>query len=300
MNLIGETAAFATAICWSISAIAFSISGKQIGSQSVNRIRVLVAFLLLIIVNWIFYKQPIPLSAESDRWFWLLLSGFIGLAVGDAFLFKTYQFLGARMGLLFLSLAPVFSALFAWWFMGETLSLLQFAGMLLTLVGIGWVVIARQNDIDKNEDPKDKRLGVLFGVLAAIGQAVGLILSRQGMGGNFSPISGTLIRMIAAVLALWSLAFLQKKAIPTLVTAYKNKTATSWITIGSVFGPVIGVSLSLLAIQHAKIGVVSTIIALPPVLILPVSYFVFKERFGWQAIAGTLLSIAGVAILFMK
>jgi drug/metabolite transporter (DMT)-like permease len=300
MNLIGETAAFATAICWSISAIAFSISGKQIGSQSVNRIRVLVAFLLLVIVNWIFYKQPIPLSAEPNRWFWLLLSGFIGLAVGDAFLFKTYQLLGARMGLLFLSLAPVFSALFAWWFMGEVLSLMQFAGMLLTLVGIGWVVIARQNDSDENQDPKDKMLGVLFGVLAAIGQAVGLILSRQGMGGNFSPISGTLIRMIAAVLALWVLAFLQKKAIPTLVTAYENKNATSWITIGSVFGPVIGVSLSLLAIQHAKIGVVSTIIALPPVLILPVSYFVFKERFGWQAIAGTLLSIAGVAILFMK
>jgi drug/metabolite transporter (DMT)-like permease len=300
MNLIGETAAFATAICWSISAIGFSISGKQIGSQSVNRIRVLIAFLLLVIVNWIFYKQPIPISASPDRWFWLLLSGFIGLAIGDAFLFKTYQLLGARMGLLFLSLAPVFSALFAWWFMGELLNLMQFAGMLLTLLGIGWVVFARQNDTDENEDPKDKKLGVLFGVLAAIGQAVGLILSRQGMGGNFSPISGTLIRMIAAVLALWVLAIIQKKAIPTLVTAFENKNATSWITLGSVFGPVIGVSLSLLAIQHAKIGVVSTIIALPPVLILPVSYFVFKERFGWQAIAGTLVSMAGVALLFMK
>ena len=106
--------------------------------------------------------------------------------------------------------------------------------------------------------------------------------------------------MIAALLALWGLAIIQKKALPTLVTAYKSLSATRWIIIGSVFGPVIGVSLSLLAIQHAKIGVVSTLIALPPVLILPISYFVFKERFGWQAIAGTLVSIAGVALLFMK
>ncbi|MBA4419950.1 MAG: hypothetical protein C0391_02270 [Anaerolinea sp.] len=179
LNFIGEFAVIFTALCWSISAVSFTISGRQVGSQNVNRIRIQVAIFLLVVINWTFYGQPIPFSAGQERWFWLLLSGFVGLAVGDAFLFKTYQMIGARMGLLLLSLAPVFSALIAWLFMGETLTLLQFIGMLLTLLGISWVVFTRQKGEDETKEPDHKRLGVLYGVLASIGQAAGLILSRQ-------------------------------------------------------------------------------------------------------------------------
>lgn len=300
MNLIGETAALFTALCWSISAVSFTISGKQIGSQSVNRIRVLVAIVLLVVINWIIYGQPIPFSAGLERWFWLLLSGFVGLVVGDAFLFKTYQLIGARMGLLLLSLAPVFSALIAWLFLGEALTMMQFIGILLTLLGISWVVFARQKGMDESEKPAHKKLGVLYGILAAIGQTAGLILSRQGMTGDFPPFAGTLIRMIAAVVVLWGMAIIQKNAVPTLEAARQHPTATRWIIYGSVFGPVIGVTLSLLAIQYTRLGVASTLMALPPVLMLPISYFAFKERLGWQAIAGTLISIIGVSVLFMN
>jgi drug/metabolite transporter (DMT)-like permease len=106
--------------------------------------------------------------------------------------------------------------------------------------------------------------------------------------------------MIAAVVILWGLAIIQRKALPTLITARKQFSATRWIILGAIFGPVVGVSASLLAIQYAKLGVASTLMSLPPVLMLPISYFAFKERFGWQAVAGTLISIAGVAILFIK
>jgi len=300
MNLIGEFAAIFTAFCWSISAVAFTISGRRIGSQVVNRIRVLIAFVLLIAINWIFYSNPIPIQAGADRWSWLLLSGLVGLAIGDAFLFKAYQLIGARMGLLLLSLAPVFSAIIAWIFLEEVLTPIQFIGMLLSLVGISWVVLVRRDQTDDDVNPRQKRIGILFGILAALGQAGGLILSRQGMTENFPPFAGTLIRMIAAVVVLWGLAIIQRQAGPTLITAKKQFSATRWILLGAIFGPVIGVSSSLLAIQYAKLGVASTLMALPPVLMLPISYFAFKERFGWQAVAGTLISIAGVAILFTK
>jgi drug/metabolite transporter (DMT)-like permease len=80
----------------------------------------------------------------------------------------------------------------------------------------------------------------------------------------------------------------------------RQPTAFGWVAFGAFFGPVIGVSASLLAVQHADIGVASTLMALPPVFMLPISYFVFKERFGWQVVAGTLLAIAGVALLFFS
>ncbi len=135
MSIIGEVAATLTAFCWTISAIAFTTSSKEIGSQVVNRIRVIVAFVLLFVVNWIFLGQPIPVQASGEHWLWLLLSGLVGLAIGDTFLFKAYQLIGARLGLLLLSLAPVFSILIAWIFMGEILTTLQVIGVILTLAG---------------------------------------------------------------------------------------------------------------------------------------------------------------------
>jgi len=295
----GEFAAIFTSLCWTISATAYTYSGNKIGAQVVNRLRLLVAIIMLFAINWIFYGQPLPLQAGLDRWFWLSLSGFVGLAIGDAFLFQAYSLIGARMGLLLLSLSPVFSTLIAWLFLGEILSAIQWVGMILALGGISWVIFARQATSELDIHPRKVLLGVISGIMAAIGQAGGLVLSRQGMQGGFPPFAGTLIRMIAAFLTLWLLAMVQQKAKTTLITAYQNPRISALVFFGSIFGPVVGVSLSLLAVQYAKLGIASTLMALPPVFMMPVSYFLFHEKFGWHAILGTFITIAGVATLFL-
>jgi len=300
MNFIGEFASLFTSLCWSLSAIGFSLAGRDVSSQVINRVRVTLAFTALLIINWIFYGQPIPLSAGNERWFWLTLSGVVGLAIGDAFLFRCYQLVGPRIGLLLLSLAPVFGTAIAWLLFGETLTIMQFAGIMITLGGIGWVVLTRPA-LQAGEEPvKLSAQGVFFGIMAAVGQAGGLVLSKQGMSGNFPPFAGTLIRMTAAILSLWIMAAFQKQIGKTFTAIREQPSAMGWVAFGATFGPVIGVSASLLAVQHTEIGIASTLMALPPVFMLPVSYFVFKERFGWQAVAGTLLAIAGVALLFLK
>jgi len=300
MLFIGEIAALFTSFCWALSAVGFSFAGEQMNSQVVNRVRVTLAFLALLLVNGLLYGQPVPLHAGAERWGWLMLSGVVGLALGDAFLFRSYQLVGPRIGLLLLSLAPVFGAIIAWLFFGEQLTYLQFAGMLVTLVGIGWVVLTRPELKAGEQAAKLSGQGVLFGVIAALGQAGGLVLSKQGMSGDFPPFAGTLIRMTAAILFLWGLAFFQKQVGSTFQSVRQHPVALGWVAFGALFGPVVGVSASLLAIQHTEVGVASTLMALPPVFMLPISYFVFKERFGWQAVAGTLVAIAGVALLFLK
>ena len=300
MMYIGEIAALFTAFCWSLSAIGFSIAGRHFSSQVTNRVRVTMAFLALLLINAILYGQPIPLNAGSVRWGWLMFSGIVGLALGDAFLFRSYQLVGPRIGLLLLSLAPVFGAAIAWLFFGEQLSLLQFAGMVITLAGIGWVVLTRPALQAGEQQTRLSLQGVLFGIIAALGQAGGLVLSKQGMSNNFPPFAGTIIRMTAAIIFLWVMAIFQKQVGNTVDDIRAHPSALGWTAFGAFFGPVIGVSASLLAIQHAEIGVASTLMALPPVFMLPISYFIFKERFGWQAVAGTLVAIAGVALLFLK
>jgi drug/metabolite transporter (DMT)-like permease len=297
MTFIGELAALFTSFCWSLSAIGFTQSTQRVGSLVTNRVRVLLAMLLLILINAILYGQPVPLYAGASRWAWLGASGIIGLSLGDAFLFQAYKEIGARLGLLLLSLAPLFGAAIAWIFFGQALNLLQIAGMGITLAGISWVVLARPKE-QAEDVRKASRRGVLFGVLAALGQATGLVFSQQGMTGNFSPFAGTLIRMFAAVVTLWVVAGLQHQAGTTVDAMRKQPAAFGWVAFGAFFGPVIGVSASLLAVQHADIGVASTLMALPPIFMLPISYYIFKERFGWQVVAGTLIAIAGVALLF--
>lgn len=281
-----------------MSAVGFSNATSVLGSQVTNRLRVVLALIALIVINTVLYGKPIPFDAGLERWGWLTLSGVIGLALGDAFLFSSYRHIGPRLGLLLLSLAPVFSAVIAWGLFGETLTFMQMLGIAVTLGGISWVVLVRGEE--NGQSQHDWRKGILFGILAALGQAAGLVLSKQGMGDNFSPFAATLIRMIAAVASLWIVALFQGQAVKTVQTVIANPKGLRWAIFGAFFGPVFGVSASLLAVQHTAVGVASTIMALPPVVMLPISYFFYKEKLNWQSILGTLVAIGGVALLFLR
>ena len=297
MNFIGEIAGLATSFFFAITAIIFASVGRMVGSQVTNRFRLLFALFYLVILNLIFFHEPLPFSAGSPRWLWLSLSGVIGLSLGDAFLFRSYVAVGPRLGSLLLSLAPIFGSVIAWIFFGETLTALQILGILLALAGIGWVVTSHKEEA--NTPKGHTREGIIFGVLAGLGQVVGLVLSKQAMAGGFSPFQANAIRMLAAVIFTWAWTAVEGQISSTVETIRNHPKALQWIAFGAVIGPVLGVSSSLLAVQHAEIGVASTLMALPPVIVLPISYFVFKEKIGWQGIAGTFLAILGVAVLFL-
>ncbi len=297
MDFIGEIAALATSFFFAFTAIIFASTGRMVGSQVTNRARLVFALIFLGLLNLILFREPLPFSAESSHWIWLSLSGVVGLALGDAFLLQSYVAVGSRLGVLLLSSAPIFGSVIAWVFLGETLSPLQVIGILLALAGIGWVVLSHEEPPDTPHGHTQR--GVLFGLLGGLGQAVGLVLSKQGMAGNFDPFRANAIRMLAAVIFTWLWTFLEGQAGPTLGALRQKPQAIRLIALGALVGPLLGVSASLLAVQHADIGVASTLMALSPVIVLPVSYFVFREKIGWPAIVGTMIAFAGVAILFL-
>ena len=297
MNLIGELAALATSFLFALTALIFTMTGRLVGSQVTNRMRLTFALIYLMILNVIIFREPLPFWAESSRWLWLSLSGVIGLSLGDAFLFQSLVSVGPRLGTLLLSLAPIFGSVIAWIFFGEVLSALQITGILLALAGISWVILSHE---EPSSTPHGRtKQGVLFGILAALGQAVGLVLSKQAMFGDFSPFQANAIRMLAAVIFIWLWTSYDGKVRSTFASLREKPQVLRLLLLGAFMGPVLAVSLSLLAVQHAEIGVASTLMALPPVLVLPISYFVFKEQIGWPAVAGTVLAILGVAILFL-
>ncbi len=297
MDFIGEIAGLATSFFFALTSLIFAASGRMVGSQVTNRIRLILALLYLIILNLILFREPLPFSAEPSRWIWLGLSGVIGLSLGDAFYFQSLVSVGPRLGSLLLSLAPIFGSIIAWVFFGEILTALQITGIALALAGIGWVVVSHREPPDTPHGHTQR--GVFFGVLAGLGQAIGLVLSKQGMFGEFSPFQANAIRMLAATVFIWIWAAIQGEAGVTFKSMREKPQALRLIALGALVGPLLGVSSSLFAVQHTEVGVASTLMALPPVIVLPISYFFYKEKFGWQAVAGTVLAIAGVAVLFL-
>jgi len=301
---LGEIAALLTAMCYSISSIFFTRAGQKFGSLTSNRLRLVIAIVLLGIIHWIVFGSPVPLNAGVDRWMWLGISGIVGLAIGDLFLFQAYLTIGPRLGLLFLSLSPALATILAWLFLGERLSWGSLLGILLTLAGITWVVL--ESNANHRSPAGDTRpqshqgnlKGIIAGLIAATGQALGVVLAKPGLQNNFSPLSGNVIRMSAAFLALWLVTIFQGQVKSTFQQANQQKPGLLYILGGAIFGPLISVSLSLFAIQNTDVGIASTLIATPPIFLLPVGYFIFKERISWRAVAGTLIAVAGVGLLF--
>jgi drug/metabolite transporter (DMT)-like permease len=303
---VGYIAALATSVAWSATSILFTLSGREVDSPVVNRTRLVLALLLVSLTHWLTEGSLLPVSAEPSRWGWLLLSGVIGFTLGDSFLFQAFILIGPRLSMLLMALAPVFSVSLGWLLLGERLSLLELIGVGITLAGTGLVVTDRRggnpgwgSGVQEQTGKHHRLLGVLLGLGGALGQAVGLYFSRLGLAGDFPALSGSLIRIIAAVVSIWLLTLAQCQVQPTFEKLRASPRALWVIAGGAVTGPFIGVWLSLVAVQHASLGIASTLMSLSPVILLPASWFVFRERFGVRAVAGTLMAVAGTAILFL-
>ncbi len=146
----------------------------------VNRVRLILALIFLIFTHWILLGQPIPLNAAPQRWFWLGISGVIGLVLGDAFLFQAFVWIGPRISMLMMSLAPVLATLAAWIFLGEVLSGGQIVGILITMAGVAWVVLDQNGESSRNPGPEELLPGeYIFALGGATGQALGLGLLQN-------------------------------------------------------------------------------------------------------------------------
>ncbi len=301
MAFYGEIAALFTAACWSFNSVVFTLAGKRVGSSAVNSVRLWIAFPALLLLHGVLFGTPFPFNIELSRFFYLGLSGVIGFVIGDAMLFESFLLIGPRRAMLLALLVPVFGAFLAWVFLGETLRLLEIVSILVTIGGVAWVVVEETTPAAENASspPRKKLLGIWLAVGGAAGQALGLLFSRLGLANDYSAISATLVRVGVAGLLLALLNLLQGKLRGHLI-AMKDGKALLQITAGSLTGPVLGVTLSLVAIAHAHIGVASTLMSLTPVMLLPVSHFLFREMITCRAIIGTLVALLGVVLLFLS
>ncbi len=293
---LGELAALITAVCWTLCAVAFESAGKRVGSLSVNYIRLYIAFILLSICAFFTRGVAFPIDADLHTWLWLLLSGLIGFILGDMFLFQAFVEIGSRISLLIMSVAPPLTALIGFFALGERISLLGLGGIFITMVGIAIVILGRNSTENKVEFNRPIK-GIIYATIGALGQAFGLIFSKIGIG-SYNPFAATQIRIIAAVIG-FTIIITKNQKWSEIKSAVRDKGAMPAIVAGSIFGPFIGVTFSLIAVQYTATGIVSSISSISPIIIIPASIMIFKEKVTPKEILGAFVSIVGVILLFI-
>ena len=302
LSIIGQIAAILTSAFWTLNSLLFTTAGKKIGSISVNAFRIIAALLFLFITHLILFGNIIPM-ATYDQWFWIGLSGIIGLGIGDFGLFAAFVIIGPRRSLLIMSLSPLFAATLAYYTLNETLINLSILGMIITIIGVIIVLIEKEyKTYEEKIFKKQKIWGIILALIGAIGQGTGAVFAKKGIYVDtniiVNPLSATLIRMIIAAIFIWICVIIGGK-IPDLKKAIQNKQGIKSTIAGAFLGPFIGVTLSMVAVTFTEIGVAQTLMSLMPVIIIPLIFLIYKQKTSIVGIFGAFIAIVGVAILFL-
>ena len=317
MRYLGEILALAVAILWTISSLASEVASKRYGSLLLNIVRMIEASLLIGGLLWVVTGSPLPTFATKEVWFWLAMSSVAGYVVGDYFFLQCFIMIGARWGELFMTIAPPVAALTGWVMLGEDMSWMAMIGMEVTLIGIGMSILSR-NDDHKHLHLKLPVRGIVYGVIAGIGQGVGLVFSKQGLllyrehitataatpdaYLSTMPFAATLIRCLVALVGFVILYEALRKAgreHHPWGLVLQDKKALACASLSAFVGPFLGVALSLASTMYTSTGITQTIMSLVPVLILWPSHLLFHTKITPLEVVGAIVSVCGVALFFL-
>lgn len=305
MRFAGELAALSTALLWSFTAILFSLAGKRIGSFNVNKIRLGFASAIYILVLLFTTGYPFPSGLNSAQFFWLTVSGLIGLVIGDGCGFKSLVMIGPRLATLVMASTPIMATVIAWVFLGEKLKMIELAGITVTIAGIAWVVSERQygtNGLaEDHPDAGTLARGVMLALAASLAQAAGLVLSKHAMldlGPKVAPLEASAVRILTSLVIIWSYSALSGK-LPQTIKSLKDGKAVMFSAGGAFVGPFLGVWMSLVAVSLIETGIAATLNATTPVLIIPAVILVYREKVSFRAVLGAVVAVIGVALLFL-
>ncbi len=269
---------------------------RRIGSVQVNVVRLVIAAVLLILT---ILAANLSIRLSLGQYAYLAISGLIGLVFGDTFLFKSFHVNGARISMLIMSLAPAISAILAYIILGEMLSAWGIIGIIVTTAGIVLVVVSNQQS--GYSKVKLTRIGLLYGFLGALGQGAGLVFARLAfVEGDINGFVATFVRIAASLVVLLPLTLMTGRIKDPVGVFWNDKRALMLTIGGAIFGPYLGITLSLIAIMYTKVGIAATLIATVPILMLPLVRIIYKERLSWHAIVGACVAVGGVAILFLR
>ncbi|MEW5859354.1 MAG: DMT family transporter [Cyanobacteriota bacterium] len=294
-NFKGEVAALSAAFLWAIASVVYSRLGRQIPPLELNLFKGIIAIAFLAL-TLLLQGQLLP-EINPTALTLLVLSGVLGIGLGDTAYFAAINYLGARRTLILETLAPPLTAVLALVFLQEQLTAAAWCGILLTILGVVWVVTERV----PNSTTESKHLtlrGISWGLLAAVAQATGAVLSRTALiQSSISPLWSTLVRLGAGVLVLLLWKLLGRRQVNGWLKPLQSWRIVGVIAITAFFSTYLGIWLQQTSLKFAPAGIAQTLSSTSPLFVLPLAIWM-GDVVSFRAILGVLVALGGVAVLF--
>lgn len=297
MEIIGLLAALGTALAWATSSLVSTDPARALGSLAFNRIRQISVFIMLAALVAILGRWQ-DFSTQSALI--MVASGLVGIFLGDTALFATLARQGPRRTqLVFSSHAPI-TVLLGVAFLGEELSIYTGIGSLLVVVGI-WIAIVygkRRTQLHTWEQVRGPLwVGIAFGLLAACGQATGVLIAKPLMNAGVDPIAAAALRVGAAGFCLAAI-----RAWPLNIGVAKapyTPRLLGFAVLSGFLGMGLGMSLYMIGLAHTSAGNVAILSSTVPVLTLPLMWLTTRERPALMAFVGAFFAFCGTAIIIL-
>lgn len=296
--IVGQLLALLTAACWAQNSIIYRHLGEQVGSDAVAHIRMWIALPMVMLLAYTMEGSFFPTSLSLRTYVFLLSSGSIGYFFTDLLLFKAYVLLGSRESMVIMTLSPVVTAIFGFLLFAEALNSIQILGMVTTIGGVALMVLLDRRHKGQQEEQKTKAKGFLYAILASVLQSLSFLLAKFALE-ETGPISTNLLRNVGGLVTFILFYGVYKRTLVRHFTLFRRPKAVTLLVLAAFAGPVLGMSSQMKAFTLAPVGIVTTITQVTPVLLLPFDRFILHKRITASSLLATLLSILGVAILFL-
>ena len=291
---IGELAALGAALCWAFSGVISTEPIRKIGAFAFNRLRMILVLFMLIIISWFNSNWEIYSIEILNT---LLISGLVGIFIGDTALFNSIKILGPSRSAVIFSLNAPLTILMSWFFLNEKLKILTLFGCISVLVGVLIAILGRKTDYSFNLDAIQGKLlfGVFFGIIAAFGQALGSIIAKPAMVSGIDPFMASGIRVSITTVAYIFFSLFYKESKKNL-SNYSLKLLFH-ILISGFLAMVLGMTLLLFSLTSSKTGIAATLSSTTPIIILPILWIKTKKAPPLIAWVGAFISIVGIFII---
>lgn len=297
---IGETAALTAALLWAVASLLYGRVRLSAWEMNCSKNVIASAFLLIQLgVIFLLGHSESWVPAHTSAWLWLGFSGVIGITLGDTCYFRSLQILGPRESLVVFTTAPLFGAALGWIFLQEHLTLVNIAGMLITVSAVAWVVSEKGAASEApGLYPGSRKAGIFFGVMGAVCQAVGQIFAKKGLA-YCTPVESAFIRLVVAAVGA-VIVLLCLKRTRSLMTEMRRPGLLKAFLPAVTMGTWLGIWLSQVCQAHCSVAVCITLLNVSPLFAIPLVWYFQKQQITRRAITGSVVAVLGVALLVAR
>jgi len=302
-NNTGMVLALSASVFWTVTPIFLASAGRRIGAYHVNILRLGMAGAALAFIagGYLIGKGSCAVvSIPAAGLLWLTLSGIAGLVLGDTLYINALTTLGPRRTTQMITLAPIVPVAIAWLFIGERLAWPVLGGIAMIIGGITYTA-AYESDPEANAEPgRFSMKGIIIAIGGTLFHGTGAVMARQAFlsAPEIDPVLATAVRVVSSAIILCIFAACTG-GLFRAVRQLQSPPVLLRVTMGALSGPVIGMIFYISAFKYTPAGIVTTLSGLSPILILPIIVLRYHVKIRREAIIGTILAVAGVAVMVL-